>query len=354
VLVKSEDLVGGPGIQNGQAGAVEGDLVELVGKAPPRPLAAQTSKPVPERLRDRLGLGLARQFGQGFSELLGFGVPDVQCHEFPPPQAGSYTVTSGSTQRQRPLYGRGRLARRVSAQLGEAAVDRMAVLLRRLVAGAAEKSGLHPSISGGVELGGDVAQEEDLAGREAEGFGDGGVGGGGLLWAGRGVVEAFEVREEVALVAVAEEELLGEDAARGEDPGPDAVLLPGPQGFGHVGPDLAFELSRAVAVFPEDALEHLEAGRLAVAVHEPVGVGGSVSKIRDRLLLPGMFLAQPVQSFGEAWLPGGAGGVEAPPGVGEEDVQHEGEGSRGPFDVGQDGAGARGKGHPAQIPGAGM
>ena len=84
-------------------------------------------------------------------------------------------------------------------------------------------------------------------------------------------------------------------------------------------------------------------------------VGGAVSEIGEGLLrLFLVLLPKPLQGFRKARLPRSAGGVEAPPGVGEEDIQHEGEGSRGPFDVGQDGADAGGQGHAAQMPGAGM
>src|SRR5262249_7956246 len=117
-----------------------------------------------------------------------------------------------------------------------------------------------------------------------------------------------------------------------------------------VRPDLAVQLARAVAVFPEDALQQLEAGRLAVAVHQPVRVRSAVAEgrqIGSGSLLLLILLPEPLQRLREARLSRGAGGVETPPGVREEDVEDERQRRRGPFDVRQD------RPH-AQRPGAGM
>ena len=51
MLVISKDLVGCPRVQDGQAGAVQRDFVELVGKAAPGPITAQAGQTFPECLR---------------------------------------------------------------------------------------------------------------------------------------------------------------------------------------------------------------------------------------------------------------------------------------------------------------
>lgn len=60
---------------------MSGDLVELVGEAPPRPLAAEPGQAVAQRLGDGLGLGLARLAGELGGEAFGLRVPDVEGHD---------------------------------------------------------------------------------------------------------------------------------------------------------------------------------------------------------------------------------------------------------------------------------
>lgn len=60
---------------------MQGDFVQLIGKTSLGAVAAETGQAVPQGLRNGLGLGLAREPGQQFGELLGLCIADVQRHE---------------------------------------------------------------------------------------------------------------------------------------------------------------------------------------------------------------------------------------------------------------------------------
>src|SRR4051794_7723691 len=160
-----------------------------------------------------------------------------------------------------------------SPNLPKAAIDRMKPRLRGPVSGADEEAGAVAGLGGGVELGGDVGEEEDLAGGQGEGGGDGGVGGGVLLGAGPGVVETFEIGGEVAMVGVTEEELLRVHAAGREDAQTPALLMPGLQGGRDVRVNVAVDLALRVPLVPDQPLKKLEPGRLTVPFHQPAGIG---------------------------------------------------------------------------------
>src|SRR5205814_7337581 len=71
---------------------------------------------------------------------------------------------------------------------------------------------------------------------------------------------------------VTEQQLLREDAARGEDAGRNAGTVPALEGDGNVGEDLADQFAAHVAVLPDPALQLFEGWRLAIAIHQPVDV----------------------------------------------------------------------------------
>ncbi len=66
-----------------------------------------------------------------------------------------------------------------------------------------------------------------------------------------------------------------------------------------------------------------------------MGIGSAVPETGEVALFQLVLRAEQAERLGEALLPGSAGGVEAPTGIGEEHVVDEGERRRGPFDVGQ-------------------
>src|SRR3954468_6443181 len=165
-----------------------------------------------------------------------------------------------------------------SPNLPKAAIDRMKPRLRGPVSGADEEASAVAGLGRGVELRCDVREEEDLAGGQGEGGGDGGVGGGVLLGAGPGVMEALEIRGEVAMVGVPEEELLRVYAAGREDAQPAALVPPGLQRGRDVRIDVAADLALRVPLVPDQPLEELEAGRLAVTLHQPAGIRRAIAE----------------------------------------------------------------------------
>ena len=67
---------------------------------------------------------------------------------------------------------------------------------------------------------------------------------------------------------------------------------------------------------------------------------GAVAEARQAPLLRLVLRPELAQRLGETLVARGAGGVQMPPGIGEEDVVHEGERGRGPLDVDQNSADA--------------
>ena len=119
-------------------------------------------------------------------------------------------------------------SREADGQLAEARIRGVGARLRGAVARAQQQAGAQAGGGGGVQLAADVAQEQEGRRRQGEGLGDRPVGGRLLLGAGGGVVEALEEAGEVAVLGVAEEQLLGLHAPRGEDPQPHARGAPRP------------------------------------------------------------------------------------------------------------------------------
>ncbi len=79
---------------------------------------------------------------------------------------------------------------------------------RRRIAGPAHECGLQAGCPSGVQLGRDIAEKQNFAGRKAHVVGDGAVAGRLLLGADRGIVMATEVAQQVAIDRVSEKQFL--------------------------------------------------------------------------------------------------------------------------------------------------
>jgi hypothetical protein len=71
---------------------------------------------------------------------------------------------------------------------------------------------------------------------------------------------------------MSEQQLLGLHTSRREDPDRQLPLLPAPKRIRHIRKDFANQLTAPVAIVPDPALQILEGWRLAIAIHEPLGV----------------------------------------------------------------------------------
>jgi hypothetical protein len=80
VLVVTENLVCGSGIEDGEIGAVLGDSLELVRQSPARTLAPHARKAITEGLGYRFGLGFASLSGQLGREPFGFLIANIERH----------------------------------------------------------------------------------------------------------------------------------------------------------------------------------------------------------------------------------------------------------------------------------
>jgi len=80
VLVVTENLVRGSGVEDGQVGAVLRNGLELIRQSPASALAPNTRKAIAEGLGHRFGLGFAGLSGQLGREPFGFRIADIEGH----------------------------------------------------------------------------------------------------------------------------------------------------------------------------------------------------------------------------------------------------------------------------------
>src|SRR4029079_14550765 len=89
---------------------------------------------------------------------------------------------------------------------------------------------------------------------------------------GGGVEVRPKERTQIAGIAVLEKGLLGLDTTGGEDGDADALIAPALQSGRDIRVHLALALARAIPLLPDLSLQGLEAGGLAVTIHQPVDV----------------------------------------------------------------------------------
>ena len=80
VLVVTENLVRGSGVEDGEVGAVLRNGLELIRQSPARALAPHARQAIAERLGHRFRLGFAGLSSQLGREPLGFCIADIEGH----------------------------------------------------------------------------------------------------------------------------------------------------------------------------------------------------------------------------------------------------------------------------------
>jgi AGZA family xanthine/uracil permease-like MFS transporter len=188
----------------------------------------------------------------------------------PPPAAAR------RCRRQRPRRSR---LRRAQRQLVERPDRRVAVPGRdRRVARPHRQHRVHPGRRRGGELGHHVGHERDPRRRQRQRGGDRRVAGRRLLGAGGGVEVRRQVRGQVAAIRVRIDQPLRRDRARRVAGDRHAGGAPRHERRPDVGVQLAAQRAGQVAVVPDQALQRLEPGRLAIARHQRPRVGDQIGR----------------------------------------------------------------------------